>query len=195
MPVSKKDIDNTLVSSGYRPDSALSPNDIRELAKLVRGDEIIDGTVQRTGAGYRVNARFFLPRDAALSQPLISVEGTNLGDIAKQIVREYDAAHKQIPSEQECMNAIRDKKIDAAIAAARKGIATYPKATISRLCLASAYQAWKTTPDSATKPWKDSVLAVSLATTALDKQSKIAYQLMYDVYKANNDTTNAMKIG
>ena len=28
MPVSKKDIDNTLVASGYRPDSALSPNDI-----------------------------------------------------------------------------------------------------------------------------------------------------------------------
>ena len=37
MPVSKKDIDNTLVASGYRPDSALSANDIKELAKLVRG--------------------------------------------------------------------------------------------------------------------------------------------------------------
>ena len=192
MPVSKKDIDNTLVSSGYRPDSALSPNDIRELAKLVRGDEIIDGTVQKTAAGYRVNARLFLPRDVGLSQPLISTEGSNLGDIAKQIVREYDQARKQIPASQECENAIRTQKVDAAIAAARKGIQSYPRATIARLCLASAYQSWKTGPDSATKPWKDSVLAVTLATTAIDKGSTIAYRLQYDAYKAKNDTVNQM---
>src|SRR5258708_38724299 len=57
MPNSKKDIETTLVQSGYRPDSALSPNDIKELGKLVRADEVIDGTVQKTGAGYKVSAR------------------------------------------------------------------------------------------------------------------------------------------
>jgi tetratricopeptide (TPR) repeat protein len=193
MPVSKKDIDNTLVSSGYRPDSALSPNDIRELAKLVRGDEIIDGTVTKTGAGYKVNARVFLPRDVALSQPLLSAEGANLGDLAKQVVREYDAARKQLAATQECENGIRDKKIDVAIAAARKGVSTYPKSTLSRLCLASAYQAWKTGPDSATRPWKDSVLAVTTQILQLDPTSKIAHQLQYDVYKAKNDAPNSMK--
>jgi Flp pilus assembly protein TadD len=193
MPVSKKDIDNTLVSSGYRPDSALSPNDIRELAKLVRGDEIIDGTVTKTPTGYRVNARFFVPRDVALSQPLLNAEGNNLGDLAKQIVREYDQARKQLSAEQECVNALRDKKIDAAIAAARKGIATYPKATLARLCLASAYQAWKTGADSATKPWKDSVLAATQQIIALDPNSKIAIQLQYDVYKAKGDAEKSME--
>src|SRR4051812_36181148 len=193
MPVSKKDIDNTLVSSGYRPDSALSPNDIRELAKLVRGDEIIDGTVTKSGAGYKVNARFFLPRDVALSQPLLSAEGSNLGDMARQIVREYDQARKQLSANQECENAIRDKKVDVAIAAARKGIAQYPKATLARLCLASAYQSWKTGPDSASKPWKDSVLAVTQQTIALDPNSKIAYQLQYDVYKAKGDAAKSME--
>jgi len=193
MPVSKKDIDNTLVSSGYRPDSALSPNDIRELARLVRGDEVIDGTVTKTAGGYRVDARFFLPRDVALSQPLISAEGTNLGDLAKQIVREYDAARKQIPANQQCENAIRVKNIDAAAAAARKAIASYPKSTLARLCLATAYQTWKSGPDSATKPWKDSVLAVTKSIIAIDKQSKLAYQMQYDVYKANNDATNKME--
>jgi len=193
MPVSKKDIDNTLVSSGYRPDSALSPNDIRELAKLVRGDEIIDGTVTKSGAGYKVNARFFLPRDVALSQPLLSAEGSNLGDLARQIVREYDQARKQLSANQECENAIRDKKVDLAIAAARKGIAQYPKATLARLCLASAYQTWKTGPDSATKPWKDSVLAVTQQIIALDPNSKIAYQLQYDVYKAKGDAAKSME--
>src|SRR4051812_40051846 len=193
MPVSKKDIDNTLVSSGYRPDSALSPNDIRELARLVRGDEVIDGTVTKTAGGYRVDARFFLPRDVALSQPLISAEGTNLGDLAKQIVHEYDAARKQIPAEQQCVNAIREKNIDAASAAARKAIASYPKSTLARLCLATAYQSWKSGPDSATKPWKDSVLAVTKSVLAIDKMSKLACQMQYDVYKANKDAVNQME--
>ncbi|HKH91822.1 MAG TPA: tetratricopeptide repeat protein [Gemmatimonadaceae bacterium] len=187
MPVSKKDIDNTLVSSGYRPDSALSPNDIRELAKLVRGDEVIDGQVIKSGAGYRVSARLFLPRDVSLSQPLVTVESGNLGDVAKQIVREYDQARKQIPSVQECESAIRAQKIDAAVAAARKGMSSYPKATIARLCLASAYQTWKQGPDSATKPWKDSVLSVATQVTTIDKQSKLGWTFIYDVAKAKGE--------
>jgi len=194
MPVSKKDIDNTLVSSGYRPDSALAPNDIRELAKLVRGDEVIDGTVTKAGGVYKVNARLFLSRDAAISQPLVSAEGSNLGDIAKQIVREYDQARKQIPANQECENNIRTQKIDLAIAAARKGISTYPKATIARLCLASAFQAWKNGPDSTSKPWaKDSVFAVATSITAIDKMSKIAWQQIYDVEKARGNSKAAME--
>ena len=189
MPTSKKDINSTLEQSGYRPDSALSPNDIKELAKLVRADEIIDGAVTKTPAGYRVNARLFLPRDAALSQPLVNTESNNLGDVAKQIVREYDAARKQLAANQACENAIRDKKLDVAASEARKGIGQYPKATLSRLCLASAFQAWKTTADS-TRPWADSVIAVTKEVVSLDPRSKIAYQLQYDAYKAKNDTAN-----
>jgi tetratricopeptide (TPR) repeat protein len=189
MPTSKKDINSTLEQSGYRADSALSPNDIKELAKLVRADEIIDGTVTKTSGGYRVNARLFLPRDAALSQPLLSTESNNLGDVARDIVHEYDAARKQLVANQECENAIRDKKLDVAAAAARKGIAAYPKATLSRLCLASAFQAWKTGPDS-TKRWADSVIAVTKEVVSLDPRSKIAFQLQYDAYKSKNDTMN-----
>jgi len=187
MPVSKKDIDNTLVASGYRPDSALSPNDIKELAKLVRGDEVIDGEIRKTPAGYRVNARLFMPRDVALSQPLISVESGNLGDVAKQIVREYDNARKQIPSVQECENNLRGQKVDAAAAAARKAMGSYPRATIARLCLANAYQSWKAGPDSASKPWKDSVLAVTNAITQIDPASTMALRLQYGVYEAQQN--------
>ena len=192
MPNSKKDINSTLEQSGYRPDSALSPNDIKELGKLVRADEIIDGTVTKTAAGYRVNARLFLPRDAALSQPLVSTESSNLGDVARQIVREYDAARRQLAANQACENAIRDKKLDVAAVEARKAVAAYPKATISRLCLASAFQAWKTTADS-TKPWADSVIAVTREIIGLDPNSKIAHTLAYDAYKTKNDTANALQ--
>jgi tetratricopeptide (TPR) repeat protein len=193
MPNSKKDIDATLLQSGYRADSALSPNDIKELAKLLRADEVIDGTVVKTPAGYRVNARFFLPRDAGLSQPLVSTESNNLGDVARDVVHEYDQARKQLQANQECENAIRDKNLPAAIAAARRGIQTYPKATLARLCLASAFQAMKSAPDSARNGWADSVLAVTREVTALDKQSGIAYRLQYDAYKAKNDTANALQ--
>ena len=193
LPTSKKDIDATLLQSGYRSDSALSPNDIKELAKLVRGDEVIDGSVQKTATGYRVGARLFLPRDASLSQPLVtSLETNNLGDAAKQIVAEYDRARKQIPDNQACENGIRNNTPAVAIAAARKGIATYPKATIARLCLASAYAAMKTTSDS-TGPWKDSVISITKDIMNLDKASRIAYQLQYDAYKTKNDTTNALQ--
>ena len=193
MPVSKKDINNTLVNSGYKPDSALAPNDIKELAKLVRGDEVIDGEVKKTPTGYKVNARLFLPRDVALSQPLVSVEGNNLGDIAKQIVHEYDQARKQIPAAQECENNLRAQKVDAAVGAARKAVGSYPKATIARLCIANAYQSWKNGPDSASKPWKDSVLAVTNQITTIDPASTMALRLRFGVYEAQKDEANQTK--
>ena len=192
MPNSKKDIDGTLVQSGYKPDSALSPNDIKELAKLLRADEVIDGTVTRGANGYRVSARMFLPRDASLSQPLLNAESNNMGDAAKQIVREYDNARKQLKTNSDCENAIRANKPADAIAAARKGMSDYPRGTLVRLCLASAYAAYKTTADS-TGPWKDSVIAITRDVINLDKVSRIAYQLQYDAYKSKNDTTNALQ--
>ena len=189
MPNSKKDIDNTLISSGYKPDSALNPNDIKELAKLVRADEIIDGTVTKTPTGFRTSARFFLPRDPALSQPLVTADNANLGDVAKDIVREYDAARKQLQANQACENGIRDHKLDVAIAEARKGIQEYPRATLARLCLASAFTEWKNTADSS-KGWADSVIKVTKEVIALDPRSKIAFQLQYGAYQAKHDTTN-----
>lgn len=192
MPNPKKDIDATLVQSGYRPDSALSPNDIKELAKLLRADEIIDGTVTKTPNGYRVQARMFLPRDVSLTQPLVNIESKDFGNIARSIVDEYDRARKQIQDNQACENAIRANTPSAAITAARKGIQTYPKATISRLCLASAYAAMKMTADS-TGPWKDSVIAITKEILTLDPQSRIAYQLAYDAYKSKGDADNALR--
>ena len=193
LPTSKKDIEATLLQSGYRPDSALSPNDIKELAKLVHGDEVIDGTVAKTATGYRVTARMFLPRDVSLSQPLVSnLDFTNFGDAAKQIVAEYDRARKQIPDNQACENGIRANTNAVAIAAARKGIVAYPKSTLLRLCLASAYANMKTTADS-TGPWKDSVIAITREIMNLDKTSRIAYQLQYDAYKQKSDTSNALQ--
>ena len=193
MPTSKKDIETTLAQSGYRPDSALSPNDIKELAKLVHGDEVIDGTIARSGTGYKVSARMFLPRDVSLSQPLITnADVKDIGEAAKLIVGEYDHARGQIPSNQACENGIRANTNAVAIAAARKGLKDYPKGTLLRLCLASAYANMKMGADS-TGPWKDSVIAITRDIMTLDKSSRIAYTLQYDAYKAKLDTANALQ--
>lgn len=190
LPTSKKIIDTTLVNSGFTPDSALSPNDIKELARMVRGDEVIDGTVQKTATGYRLNARLFLPRDVGLSQPLVTnLETNNLSDAAKQVVSEYDRARKQIPDNQACENGLRANTPEVAITAARRGIAGYPKSTIARLCLASSYAAMKLTADSA-GPWKDSVIAITKVVLDLDKVSRMAYQFQIEAYKQLHDTAN-----
>ena len=190
LPTSKKIIDTTLVNSGFTPDSALSPNDIKELARMVRGDEVIDGTVQKTATGYRLNARLFLPRDVGLSQPLVTnLETNNLSDAAKQVVSEYDRARKQIPDNQACENGLRANTPEVAITAARRGIAGYPKSTIARLCLASSYAAMKLTADSV-GPWKDSVIAITKVVLDLDKVSRMAYQFQIEAYKQLHDTAN-----
>ena len=192
MPTSAKDITTTLAQSGYRPDSALSPNDIKELAKLVHADEVIDGTIAKTATGYHVNARMFLPRDVSLSQPLANADVKDLGEAAKIIVGEYDHARGQIPANNDCTNAIRANTNAVAIAAARKGLKDYPKGTLLRLCMASAYANMKLGADS-TQPWKDSVIAITRDIMTLDKSSRIAYTLQYDAYKAKNDTANALQ--
>ncbi|CAN5379951.1 hypothetical protein BH09GEM1_BH09GEM1_05610 [soil metagenome] len=193
MPTSKKDIETTLKQSGYRPDSALSPNDIKELAKLVHADEVIDGTIAKQGTGYRVTARMFLQRDVSLSQPLVTnADVRDLGEAAKIIVGEYDHARGQIRDHQACENGIRANTNAVAIAAARKGLKDYPKATLLRLCLAGAYANMKSGADS-TQPWKDSVIAITREILALDKSSRIAYTLQYDAYKQKLDTANALQ--
>ena len=192
MPTTKKMIDATLTQSGYKPDSALSPNDIKELAKLVGADEVIDGVVNKTATGFRVMTRMFLPRDPNLSQPLVTVESNSWGDIARKVVDEYDKARKQIPDNQACDNGLRANTPAVAIAAARKGLIAYPKSTLLRLCIAQAFASQKLTADS-TGPWKDSVIAVSISVLALDKTSSIALRLLYDAYKSKGDKSNALQ--
>jgi len=188
MPISKKDIDANLLQSGYRPDSALNPTDEKELAKLLRADEIIDGVVTKTPAGnYKVAVRMFLPRDVSLSQPLGTFEDKDFGRIAKQVVDEYDRARKQIPDNDACYNGIRSGKHGEAIAAARKGVVTYSKATLTRLCMASAFAL------DSVGVGRDSAIAISKEVLAIDPSSKIAHQLLYTAYKQKGDSANALQ--
>jgi len=83
--LSRNDINNYLTSSGYKADSALSVSDLKELAKLMRADEILDCTGAKTANGLRVDSRLLLARDVSLAQPLASVDARDAGDAAKRI--------------------------------------------------------------------------------------------------------------
>jgi hypothetical protein len=63
-------IESYLKSSGYRADSALGASDLKELAKLLSADEVLLGTVTKTGTGLKVEARLALaiPRSRSPSE-------------------------------------------------------------------------------------------------------------------------------
>lgn len=179
------DIKNYLESSGYKSDSSLGTTDLKELAKLLRADEILAGTATRTPTGYRIEPRLMLARDPALAQPLPMVEAANAGDAARQIEKSLQDARRQLADNKACENAIRDNKNDQAIVLARAGVTKYPNATIARLCLANAFIAMKSPTDS--------VLRVTDEIRRIDPKNSQALRFAYTAYKSKNDNENAVR--
>jgi tetratricopeptide (TPR) repeat protein len=184
--IRKEDINGTLAASGYAADSALSPSDMKELAKLMRADEILDGTVTKTADGVRVDARLLLARDVSLAQPLPPASARNVGDAARQIARDLKEARKQLAANKKCENHLRAREFDQAIAAAREGIAAYPQATLARLCLLSALA------DTARKTSPDQVIAAGNEVLAIDPTSRVALGLVYSAQEKKGDSEAAI---
>ncbi|MFN2566909.1 MAG: tetratricopeptide repeat protein [Gemmatimonadaceae bacterium] len=183
--IRKEDINGTLAASGYAADSALSPSDMKELAKLMRADEILDGMVTRTpDGGVRVEARLMLARDVSLAQPLPAASARNVGDAARQIARDLKEARKQLAANKRCENHLRDRQYDQAAAAAREGIAAYPQATLARLCLLSAQREQKATPDA--------IITSANEILAIDPNSRIALGILYEAQKAKGENEAAV---
>jgi tetratricopeptide (TPR) repeat protein len=181
----RNDINNYLTSSGYKADSALSVSDLKELAKLMRADEILDCTGAKTSNGVHVDARLLLARDVALAQPLAGVDAKDPGDAAKRLEHELSDARKALPEYRKCENALRDQKWAEAITDARAGLAKDPNSTLSQLCLMSAFQYGKSGPDS--------VLKVAEAIMHSDSTNTLAMRNAVDAYMTKGDTTKAVQ--
>ncbi|MGI8619805.1 MAG: tetratricopeptide repeat protein [Gemmatimonadaceae bacterium] len=150
MVIPKADIENTLRASGYPTTEALSPNDAKALASLIRARDYIDGTVTRTAAGYRVDARLVLARDNTVAQALPAAEAGRLDGAAQAVSRSYLQARRQIEHEERCYNALRGGNVEEAIRMANTGLRQHPDANMVRVCLANAYVTRDTPKDSAT---------------------------------------------
>jgi len=183
--LSRKDINTYLSSSGYKEDSTLSLTDLKELAKLMRADEILDGSATKTANGVRIDAKLILSKDLSLVQPLPPVEAKNAGDAAKEFEKNLREARKSLEDYRKCENALRAEKWQEAIAAGQAAIQQYPQSTLGRLCIMSAYSYGKMSPDS--------VISSANAVLALDSTSTLALGNLVDAYKAKNDTTHSIE--
>lgn len=183
--IPRNDIVAYLESSGYKADSSLGPADLRELARLLRADEILYGTVSRSASGVRLEPRLLLARDTRLAQPLPAVSAGNVNEVARNIERSVLEARKQLVDQRACENAIRDKQHAKAIASAQAGIAKYPNATLARLCLANAFMDMKAPADSA--------LRVLNEVIAIDPKNSMALGFATVVYKEKGDQEGAIR--
>ena len=183
--LSRNDINNYLTSSGYKADSALSLSDLKELAKLMRADEILDGKATKTANGVKVEANLILPTDVSLQQPLPVVEAKNAGDAAKAIEKSLSEVRKSLADYKVCVNALRAQKYTEAATAARAVIAKYPNSSLGRMCLLSAYQYGKQPADSIIRVANDVLQVLPTSTIALGN--------LVDAYEQKGDTTKSVE--
>jgi tetratricopeptide (TPR) repeat protein len=184
--VPREDINRFLKGSGFPEDIALNQPDLKELAKFLRADYILDGNASKATSGVRIDARLMLARDVGLAQPLPPIEGKDAGAAAKQLEKELSEARKQLVDNRRCENAIRGGKFDEAIAAAREGIRKYPRATLARLCLMTAFSQKKLGPDS--------VLSVTDEILKLDSLSSFALRNAIAAYQEKADTASVVRM-
>jgi len=177
--ISSADYKTVVEQSGYPYDEALSSGDLGSLAKLLRTDEYIEGTVEKTATGFIIHASLTLTRDAGLTQPLPPAEGDRLARVASALSKSLQDARKQIDHEKKCNMLGRDNKPAEAIAAARAGVAAYPQATIARLCELNVRAGFKQAPDS--------LIAVALEVLKHDPKSKVALAYAAQAYKDKGD--------
>jgi len=181
---SKANIDATLQASGYDLTAALTEGDANLLAKQLRADEYIEGAInpKAAGTGYTAEAWMVMTYDQNLVQPLGTFEGPKLGDVANQISRSYQAAHKVYDDVQKCRAARRENKYAEAMSAAAAGIAKYPKSTFLRICSMATVVDQKKPPAEALK--------VAQEILQIDPKSRIALQAEVDAYDQLGDKDN-----
>jgi tetratricopeptide (TPR) repeat protein len=189
-----KDVNNTLEQSGFSASEPLAPNDEKALANLLRADEYITGTVSKAPTGdYTVAARMVLARDVTLSQALPPATNRKIGDAMDNVSKSVRDALKQMPGEQDCVSKARAGDNAGAIAAAEKGIAAYPQATLARLCLANVYyaQLQKATTHADSVTLANSVLGVTRVIAQQDPMSVAALTFNAQLYKVIGDSAQS----
>jgi hypothetical protein len=173
--LTKTEVNANLEASGFPVNEALAPHDARALASMLRADEIVQGTVQKTATGYKMDAYLVLARDNTLQQPLGAYDASKVDQAASLISKEMKEARKQLDFEQKCVNAAREKKYDQALEFAKQGVAAYPKATLARICQANVMKEQKATDEQ--------LLAIAREIVSIDARSRPGLAIMADAFR------------
>jgi tetratricopeptide (TPR) repeat protein len=183
--VTKTNINNALIASGYRPDSALNASDLMELARITHGDYVIDGKIEKAGNGVHVTTRLLNKTgQQTLTQPLPTIDGKDAGDAAKMIERNISEALKQMVPYKACIADLRAQKYDVAVKDASLAITAYPNTSFGRICLLQAVS-------NLNLP--DSVIGVANAILSRDSTSMLALVNLADAYSKKGDKDKAIE--
>ena len=187
--IDKPIIMELLQQSGYETNQQLARADENALAKQVRADEYIRGSVVREADGqFRIDAQLVLTRDASLVQPLPVSRGRSAERAAAGLVRSIQDARRQIDNEKKCMEHARANRYAPAIAEADEAIAQYPNATLVRYCKLNALLA--------SKAANSEIIKVADEVLALDENNRAALAIAADAQKAegNIDAANELLV-
>jgi len=183
--VPESTITEYLIQAGYPAEQSLSNAETRQLATSFRAEEVLNGIVQKTPTGYRVQAAWSLSARDDMVQPLPAVEAAKISDVAKLVAREFQAARKQVESVQRCVNLTRARNYAGALAEARKAIDAYPQSVLGRVCIANVYDQQKLGPDS--------MLRISNEILAIHPENVRALAFAADAYQAKGLIQDQMR--
>jgi tetratricopeptide (TPR) repeat protein len=178
-----------LEQSGYPVNEQLGRSDENQLAKFLRTDEYIRGSVVREPDGqWRADAQLVLTRDASLTQILPPSRASRPERAAIGLVRSIQDARKQLDNEKKCMEHARAGRYDQAITEANRAIVEYPAATLVRYCKMNAL-IQKRAPNA-------EVLVVANEVLELDPNNRAALAIAADAQKAegNIDVANDLLV-
>ncbi len=175
--MAKADVENTLTASGYDPSVGLAPGDAIALAKQLKADYYINASVEKVGAGYKINAAAVLSRDANMAQPLGVFEAPKFEDAAKLVSRAFsDALSKTGDNQKACFTMGRERKYADAAKEAAAGLKDYPKSAWLRYCQLGLMKDQKAPAAEITKLVEE--------IRDIDPQSKAAWQELVMLYDA-----------
>jgi len=172
--IPKSDIDNALEQSGYSKTEPLNSNDAKQLANLIRAVEYVEGTINKTAAGFEFEGALLLVRGEGMVQPLPKVTGAKVGDIAKDVSKAIDQARKPLDEVEKCTLAARQSKWAEALENVQKGLKEFPNSVMSRVCMLEIANAQKWGADSIIKYSEDII--------SLHPQNRRALALVSDAY-------------
>lgn len=176
-----------IVSSGYKADSALGPNDFSDLGRNLGATESMDGDVWKgTDGKIHVNTRAYYLNNVRVYESLPEAVAGNVDDLANKVADEYRAARKEFDAYGKCVNLARDGKGDAALAAARAARVEYPSGFLPRVCMMNALT-------EVAGVSQDSIIAAAEAVLASDSANRRAVGILADAYRAKGDTANAVR--
>ena len=182
--IPRDQMNDYLVQAGFPRDTVLDLGDLKVLAQNFRADAIVDGVVTKTANGVALSARYVLPSNLGLVQPLPTIQAPTLEQAAKELERRLSEVQHSLLDFRKCSNALAAQKYGEALAAAREGIARFPSSTLSRLCLMDAL--------SREQQPADSIIRAAEAVLRIDSTSVLALMNLASTYEDRHDTTNAI---